>query len=133
MVHQILADAGEVHQRVDAKLVELRLGSQTGAVEDVGTAVGAAADNDLLGSLDLDDRAILGNGAHARRLEGPVAVLLDNDLVHVRLNQEIDIGLRRLCRDEVGARGANALVHRPRGVAASVWEVAVGEHVVVQR
>lgn len=132
MVHQVLADAGEVDEGGDAVLLELILGADASAVEDVGAAVGTAADDDLLGGLGLDDTAVSEDGPDARGAQLAVSVALDDGLVDVDVGDNVDVVLDVLLGDEVGASRAQAVGDGPGRVAAAVGVLSVGEHVVVQ-
>lgn len=124
VVHEVLADAGEVDEGGDAVLGQLGRGADARAVEDVGAAVGAAADDDLLASLNLDDGAVGPDGSDARGLELAGLVLFNDDLVNVSLDQEVDVVLLRL-GDKVGTSGTETLVDCSGSMTAAVGVVAV--------
>lgn len=85
MIHQILTDTGQVNQSLDAELFQLGLGTNTRAIQDIGTAVGTTAHNDLFGCFDVDGGSVGLDCTDASSLKLPVDVLDDN-LVNVCLS-----------------------------------------------
>lgn len=130
VVHEVLTHAGKIDKSGDTVLLQLILGTNSGPVEDVGTAVSTTADDDLLADLDLDDAAVGLDSSNTSGLELAVLILLDDDLVHVSLNQEVDVALLGL-GDKVSSSGAQTLVHGSGSMAAAVGILAMREHVVV--
>lgn len=133
VIHEVLPNTGQVDEGGDAMLLELILGTDTRPVEDVGAAIRAATDNDLLVRAGLHDRAILEHGTHTRGTKLTArSIPLDDDLVDVGIGDDVYVAAGVLLGDKVGAGGAQTLGDGPGRVAAPVRVVAVGEHVRVQ-
>lgn len=133
MVHQVLANPCKVHQRLDAKLVQLVLCADPRPVQYVGTAVRTPTDDNLLAGFDMHHRPVCLDQPHPRRPELPTHPL-DNNLVDKSLGHDVDAAPRaRLVGDKPRSGGAHTIVHAPGRVAAAVGVAAVGKQVVVQR
>lgn len=59
-VLEVGSDTGEVEDDVDAELLELLLGADTGQLENLGGVIGTAGDDDLLGDADVAGAGGLG-------------------------------------------------------------------------
>lgn len=119
MVHEVFAHPRQVDDALDVQSSELVLGSDARPLQDVGAAVRAAADDDLLGRRQVEGHAVC---AHRPHTCGHMFTLhvLEKDLVDVCLCEYDDVVLAVSLGNEVGSCGASPLIHRSRGVSTAV-------------
>ena len=132
MVHQVLSNTREVNEGWNAKLLQLIPGTDSRPVQDVWAAISTTADDDLLASVDLDDGAIRPDTLNPRGPQVALVVLLNDDFVDMRFDNQMKVLPGVLLGHEVGSRAAQALVDCSWSMAAAVRVVPMAEHVWVQ-
>lgn len=131
MIHQILSNTRQVYESRDTIFLQFQLGTNTGAVQDVGTAIRTTTDDDFLSSLKLNDGAVRPHGPDAGCPQLTFVVCFKNDFVHMCLNKEVDVGSLVGFRNKISARASYALIDSPGSMAAPVRVIAMGKHVMV--
>ncbi|KAI6753301.1 hypothetical protein HG531_005470 [Fusarium graminearum] len=113
VILKVLSNAWEINKGSNTVRLKLILGADTRSVEDVGRTVSSSTDDNLLGSLELDESTVGLNSSNASGLKLALGVLLDKYLFNVSLNHEVEVISGLLLGDKVGTCGAETLVDCP--------------------
>lgn len=132
VVHEVAADARQVHEGRDPQGFEVAPGADPRAVEDVGAAVGAAAHDNLLCGNQSRGGAVRLDDLYARCLQLTLRVGLEYDFVDVCLNQDGDVVFLVVLGYKVGTGSTNALMNGAWRMPAPLGSLPMREHVVVQ-